>query len=206
MTLFDLVQQHTHVTRVSARQGGEWRGACPLCGGGPKSDRFIVWPAQERYWCRQCHQQGDAIQFLRDVRGLSFREAAALVGKELSETDTARQARERAVKERLLDDYWRWFHRTYAATCAAFRALAVELDVAAIGYTATVRCPTLYPDAEKDYWEQRLGHLYDTLASVEYDCDVLTYDQHLAKRLAWWTEAQASPSPPEGKKERLHEP
>ena len=66
--------------RVASTDGGEWAGACPWCGG---TDRFRVWPERERpgWWCRGCERHGDAITFLREYHGMSFREAAAAVGR-----------------------------------------------------------------------------------------------------------------------------
>lgn len=183
MTLFDLILQHTEVRRVSTR---EHRGACPLCGGGPKSDRFIVWPEENRWWCRQCNKGGDLIQFLRDVRGLSFRDAAKLAGKALPESDRDRLAREKAVKAHLLASYYTWSHRTFVEQTDLYRELSAELEVAQIAYRALRRCPDLYTQAEKDFWEQQLADLYDVLPQVELDCDLLTYDRYQQDRLAWW--------------------
>lgn len=66
--------------RVATTNGGEWSGACPFCGG---RDRFRVWPEEDggRFWCRGCGKSGDAIQWLRDFRGLSFQEACAELGR-----------------------------------------------------------------------------------------------------------------------------
>lgn len=63
---------------------GELCGPCPFCGG---KDRFTLFTRQGteglgRFWCRQCGKGGDAIQFLRDVEGLSFAEAKRAVGLE----------------------------------------------------------------------------------------------------------------------------
>lgn len=70
--------------------GGEWAGPCPVCGG---RDRFRIWPEQidtrgqrsGSYWCRQCEIAGDAIQFLIDVEGMGFKEAAQECGVELKD-------------------------------------------------------------------------------------------------------------------------
>jgi len=58
---------------------GEYAGPCPRCGG---EDRFVFWPehssgaAGGKFLCRQCYPAGgDAIAFLRDFRGMSYREA-----------------------------------------------------------------------------------------------------------------------------------
>lgn len=58
--------------RIAATGGGEYHSACPKCGG---VDRFMIWKGRERYWCRQCELKGDAIQFCRDMLGLSYQEA-----------------------------------------------------------------------------------------------------------------------------------
>jgi hypothetical protein len=56
---------------------GELAGPCPFCGG---KDRFRVWPEEGRdkmgrFWCRSCGEMGDAVDFLRITKGLSYREA-----------------------------------------------------------------------------------------------------------------------------------
>lgn len=64
----------TRLTRVATTGGGEYAGPCPWCGG---VDRLRVWPFSERphYWCRGCEASGDAIQFLKDYKHLSYVEA-----------------------------------------------------------------------------------------------------------------------------------
>jgi DNA primase len=71
--------------KTSYLKGGEFHSACPSCGG---NDRFIIWPAQGCYWCRQCKKAGDAIQFCRDFVGMDFREACARVGDPTARTHT----------------------------------------------------------------------------------------------------------------------
>lgn len=67
--------------RVASTNGGEYAGPCPFCGG---KDRFRVWPnhpsGKGRWWCRQCGRHGDAIDFLRQREGLSYREAVERLG------------------------------------------------------------------------------------------------------------------------------
>jgi len=67
--------------RAATTNGGEFAGPCPWCGG---HDRFRVWPGQDggRFWCRGCGKAGDAIQWLRERRGLSFLEACHYLGRE----------------------------------------------------------------------------------------------------------------------------
>lgn len=59
--------------KTSNSKGGEYHSACPACGEG--KDRFMIWPQLNRYWCRRCESNGDAIQFCRDFMNMSFHEA-----------------------------------------------------------------------------------------------------------------------------------
>jgi DNA primase len=80
VSIIDLIEGDGGTLRKAAStHGGEFAGACPWCGG---NDRFRVWPEQDggKYWCRSCRQHGDAIQWLRERRGLSFVEACKVLG------------------------------------------------------------------------------------------------------------------------------
>ncbi len=89
MTLLELINGYTTLRKVAATHGGEYAGPCPFCGG---RDRFRVWPASEKpgWWCRQCKRKGDAIQFLRDREGLTFREASERLGQPLPDAPRRR--------------------------------------------------------------------------------------------------------------------
>lgn len=81
MTVHDLAESDGLVLKkVSGTSGGEYAGPCPACGG---KDRFRCWPHEDsrggRYWCRQCGRKGDAIQYLRDFRNMSFRDACNML-------------------------------------------------------------------------------------------------------------------------------
>jgi hypothetical protein len=80
MNLFNLIQADGFTfKRVATTHGGEYAGPCPWCGG---NDRFIIWPLHKggRYWYRGCEKTGDAIQYLRDFRSISFAEACQSLG------------------------------------------------------------------------------------------------------------------------------
>ncbi|SPD72520.1 putative Predicted DNA-binding protein [uncultured Desulfobacterium sp.] len=68
---------------LKKKTAGEMAGPCPFCGG---TDRFCVWPEENRFWCRGCNRKGDTIQLLRDLDGLSFEEATEAVGKPTTAT------------------------------------------------------------------------------------------------------------------------
>ena len=66
------IQDNLCPKKVSATNGGEYHSPCPSCGG---KDRFIIWDIKNRYYCRRCEKTGDVIQYFRDFRDLSFKEA-----------------------------------------------------------------------------------------------------------------------------------
>ena len=73
--------------KASGKDGGEYHGPCPGCGG---TDRFHVWMEQNdgegSFWCRQCGKSGDGIQYLMDFHGKTYREACAALDKEAKST------------------------------------------------------------------------------------------------------------------------
>ena len=74
MTLLELAYDlGLNLRKTSNNRGGEYHSACPACGNG--TDRFVVWPQFNRYWCRRCEISGDGIQFCREFMKMSFREA-----------------------------------------------------------------------------------------------------------------------------------
>lgn len=80
MNLLDLAEEMGMEPRkTSTSRGGEYHCPCPGCAG---DDRFMFWPEEDRYWCRQCGAKGDAIQFCRDFQKLSFRSACVKVQKD----------------------------------------------------------------------------------------------------------------------------
>ncbi len=90
MTIIDLLHNDGITTKKAAQTGGsEYAGPCPWCGG---NDRFRVWPGSGRYWCRGCGKAGDAIQYLRERRGLSFPEACQYLGRDPGPRKEARPA------------------------------------------------------------------------------------------------------------------
>lgn len=85
MNILNLIESDgSTLKHLAGTNGGEYAGACPWCGG---VDRFRIWPEQKggRYWCRGCGKHGDAIEYLRDKRGLSFQDACRHLGREPGE-------------------------------------------------------------------------------------------------------------------------
>lgn len=90
MELYGRVLPGATWKKNSTKDGGEFVGPCPACGGHEKrdADRFHLWPMRPAgsrvYWCRSCGKSGDLIQFRRDFMGETFKEAAAACGKDTS--------------------------------------------------------------------------------------------------------------------------
>ena len=92
-TLLDIALENTALHRIAAR---EWAGPCPLCGG---EDRFTVTTDAGRdglglFWCRGCNTGGDRVDYLRRVRGMSFRDACSFLGRSV---DVHPQVRPRSI-------------------------------------------------------------------------------------------------------------
>lgn len=78
MQILELIQANEGPLKKQATNGAEYEGSCPWCGG---QERFRVWPETGRFWCRQCGKAGDEIDYLRERRGLSFKEIYQLTGR-----------------------------------------------------------------------------------------------------------------------------
>jgi DNA primase len=92
MTILDLTEQDgIHLKRVASTHGGEYAGPCPVCGG---KDRFRVWPEEGqggKYWCREEDKGGDCIQYLRDMRDMSYQDACSFLGRDPGPMDTEKK-------------------------------------------------------------------------------------------------------------------
>lgn len=99
---------------TETRTNGERHYPCPKCGG---TDRFLVRPEGTRGYCRQCYWQPDAIQYLREIDGLSYAAAAQAVGKSLDPPpDPALSTHVR----RLQHEFLRWREQMW---CRAYQEL-----------------------------------------------------------------------------------
>ena len=76
--ILELLIQYGH--QIKRKGNNEFSSSCPACGG---TDRFIIKATDQgsRYFCRQCEIKGDAIEYLRTFRNMSFKDAADYAGK-----------------------------------------------------------------------------------------------------------------------------
>lgn len=70
------------------RSGAEWVGLCPFHS--EKSGSFTIFDGGERFHCFGCGASGDVIDFVRQLHGLSFREAVAMITGACSPVATVR--------------------------------------------------------------------------------------------------------------------
>jgi DNA primase len=102
------------------KTANEYCGPCDRCGG---DDRFNFFIDTQRAWCRNdaCGWKPDVIEYLREVKGMSFKEAAAIAGKETGVqllTGTAKPKKERSpFRPEQLDPPEQWGN--YAEALAA---------------------------------------------------------------------------------------
>jgi len=94
-----LADHGIQATKAAGTKGGEWHSACPGCGG---RDRFHVWPEQNEgagsWWCRGCEKGGDAIQFVIEFDGLTYKQACDKLGLEAKDPKTRPSSYLRAPK------------------------------------------------------------------------------------------------------------
>jgi DNA primase len=88
---------------VQLKKGGaNFMGLCPFHG--EKSPSFSVSPSKQFYHCFGCGKSGDALRFLMEHTGASFREAvddlAQQNGLQVPDDDTTPEERTRAAEQR----------------------------------------------------------------------------------------------------------
>lgn len=71
----DVVGHYVEVSTLS----GSYKFKCPIHGDDHPSGQ--LYPVEGKWWCFGCNRGGDVFQFLMDYGRLSFKEAAALLGR-----------------------------------------------------------------------------------------------------------------------------
>ena len=108
--LVTLVSRRVKLTR----RGKDWYGKCPFHT--ERSASFAVIPNQRRFYCHGCGASGDAFDWLMRIDGVSFTEAARLLGGgsvdretrrrlKAEERERERQKRNDERRARLISEY-----------------------------------------------------------------------------------------------------
>ena len=176
MSLVDLISADVSLKRT----GKEYVGLCPFHP--EKTPSFTVSPQKELYYCFGCQKGGDAISWLREYRGLTYQEAATLVGKPLT-PDPWRQRRQQ-ITTQLTQDYQDWKRATWNDRLAAAATLETDIQLYEAAYRALIRRPDLYPDADRAI--RTLAALYAYRDLLDQDLDLLQSSRHDHEAQAWW--------------------
>jgi DNA primase catalytic core len=59
------------------RTGRNYRGICPFHQ--EKTPSFFVHPGRKRFFCYGCHEGGDIVRFIQQIRGVSFKESCEML-------------------------------------------------------------------------------------------------------------------------------
>jgi len=165
------------IQKVSSNKGGEFAGPCPGCGG---NDRFRIWPEDNNgegsFWCRQpgngCGKGGDAIQFLREFRGLSYKQACKELDKPAGDSYATPAARPKARPQKSFTPAQ--VDHPAGVDAAAWQKRATDLAAAAH--------KNLMADQATLAWLQTRG--IDAAAARKYHLGLLP-DNYYRPRTAW---------------------
>lgn len=129
MNVKDLIEEVGYSPKKKAStQGGEYCSPCPFCKEG--NDRFLIWPNRlnkngeyrgGRFTCRVCGKYGDAITFLRELHGLSYKEACAKLKIEPKKQGITRTIK-REIKPSIANDpteLWQSKGKAFVEWCHA---------------------------------------------------------------------------------------
>jgi hypothetical protein len=123
---------------------------------------------------------------------------AALLGEDVSDLFTVpspkswvaarRQRADRAALAAARADYEAWCREKLITLTDKHRELLTEREILEIAYRYVHIHQNEITPAEFSYWSHRLAAVYDTLPSLEWRLDILTYRGHEPARLSWWLE------------------
>jgi hypothetical protein len=88
------------------RRAGRLVGACPLCGGGPRSERFEIkrpGSADASFVCAACNEGGDVIKLVQLVHRLDFRAAVERLGGTRAIDPAEAERRQREIEAKRAD-------------------------------------------------------------------------------------------------------
>jgi DNA primase len=108
MNINDILKSRNITTVAKKAKTNEYCSPCPKCGG---NDRFVIWPDENRWYCRQCDTGGNLVDFFMFADGMNEQQALEqyFICQGKNATDAADAAR-LAIKKQAGDP-----QRTYTA-------------------------------------------------------------------------------------------
>lgn len=151
MNLFDLVSQDVHLT---IRNREAW-GCCPFHD--EKTPSFSVNIEKQLYHCFGCGASGDAIEYLRNKRGMSFQDAKRTLGIENRQSPVrAHINKAQLVRTRVA--FWDWENRYYHAMENAYGILTdLEYQIGALMRNPAPE-PHQWVDLQTEYCHWQAEH------------------------------------------------
>ena len=162
--------------------GKDYFGLCPFHE--EKTPSLSVSPTKDLWYCFGCHKGGDVISWLREYRGLSYPEAAKLVGKPLTLMPDPWRQRRQQITAHLTQEYQAWRRTAWNDRLAVAATLETDIQLYEAAYRALTRRPDLYPDADRTI--RTLAALYAERDLLDQDLDVLQSSRHDTEAQAWW--------------------
>jgi DNA primase len=94
MNLLDILKSRNLKPQTKKAKTNEYCSPCPKCGG---NDRFVIWPDENRWYCRHCDEGGNLVNFFMIIDGMNEQQALEQYficqGKSITDaTDAARLA------------------------------------------------------------------------------------------------------------------
>jgi hypothetical protein len=100
------------------QRGKSWRALCPLHQ--EKTPSFTVNPEKQLFHCFGCGKGGDAIQFIQELKGLSFKEACAYLNLERPRPTISPGG---TAKKHAIESFWQWCKDQENELCDDLQAL-----------------------------------------------------------------------------------
>ena len=141
--------------RIELRKSGKcYKARCPFHE--DKTPSFYVYPDSNRFICYGCGEKGDAIDFIRKLKNLTFKEAKVYLGikNKTSKPKDAAMTR----RKKLLTDFRQWEVNYYEELTTEYRCINRALrNIRTMEKAEQIAC------------------LYHRLAVLEYQMDILAY-------------------------------
>jgi hypothetical protein len=170
-----LLEKHVHKLAI---RGNRATGCCPFHP--DRSPSFSADLEKCVWYCFPCGR-GGGVKAFAEAAGETWNSP-----RDKSRAERAHQAALAAAKQAYAD----WQRKWLIELTDEYRALVDERDIVETAYRASHRRFDLYSEEERAAWTCRLSEIYDRLAILEHDIDVLTFKRWEAERLRWWREEE----------------
>ena len=122
LRLVDLIEKEgIHLTR----KGKTHVGLCPFHE--EKHPSFTVYEDSNHFICFGCGEKGDAIDFIKKLKGFSFKEALAYLGINGS-SGTSLKSSEKSDRRKLIAAFRKWENDYHDELCTEYRGIISVIE------------------------------------------------------------------------------